>query len=64
MFTVLRPESTLSAPPEQSESVRYRINQRACKLVPAGSSHLDFSEVKRTTDLLLFDDFGCCEPSI
>ena len=27
MFTVLRPESTLSAPPEQSESVRYHINQ-------------------------------------
>ena len=27
MFTVLRPESTLSAPPEQSESVRYQINQ-------------------------------------
>ena len=39
MFTVLRPESTLSAPPEQSESVRYQINQstsieleRACVL--------------------------------
>ena len=40
MFTVLRPESKLSAPPEQSESVRYQINQstsiekleRACVL--------------------------------
>ena len=39
MFTVLRPESTLSAPPEQSESVRCQINQstsieleRACVL--------------------------------
>ena len=28
MFTVLRPESTLSAPPEQSESVLKSINQR------------------------------------
>ena len=47
MFTVLRPESTLIAPPEQSESVRYQINQptsielkervRVDKLVPAGS---------------------------
>ena len=40
VFTVLRPESTLSAPPEQSESVRYQMINQSTRIKLAWSIEL------------------------